>query len=220
MVRTDIRNAYAADAGVERWNAEFPERTIVMEEPSEGAVNTKIQAAQASGDLIWDGFAVIALPWDTATWINQGLIQPLDPFIEASSIEGAEAVVSGIIPSVADSLKSDGQLYAIPGNVGSVALGWYNEFLDAAGVDRPFVTWDEVRAAAEQVQASNPDIVPFSRPNVPLTDLTAMIWGAADEVFTSDGLVDWQGEASIAAINWQQEMVSAGLMPGRSLRVR
>ena len=95
----------------------------------------------------------------------------------------------------------------------SVALGWYNEFLDEAGVDRPLLTWDDVRAAAEKVHAQHPEINAFDRPNTPLTDLVGMIWGATDAPYTSDGLIDWAGEASIASIEWLQAMVADGLMP-------
>ena len=40
-----------------------------------------------------------------------------------------------------------------------------------------------------------------------------MIWGATDTPYTDDGLIDWSGEASIASIQWMQEMVADGLMP-------
>ena len=213
LVRTDIRNAYAADPAVDRWNETFGDQQVILDEPAEGAIDTKIQAAQAAGDLIWDGYAVIAVPWDTARWVNQGLIQPLDDFIGVSAVPGAEQVVPGIIPSVLESTKSEGKQYAIPGNVGSVALGWYNEILDEAGVDRPLLTWDEVRAAAEKVHDINQEVNAFDRPNTPLTDLVGMIWGATDSPYTDEGLIDWAGEASIASIQWMQEMVADGLMP-------
>ncbi|HRJ40632.1 MAG: hypothetical protein KJZ86_18345 [Caldilineaceae bacterium] len=214
LVRTDIRNAYAADAAAESWSQEFPDRKLILDEPAAGtAVNTKVQAAQAAGDLIWDGYAVIALPWDTATWVKQGLIQSLDDYIAASMIPNADDVIAGIIPTVLESTKAEGKQYAIPGNVGSVALGWYNEFLDEAGVDRPLLTWDDVRVAAEKVHAQHPEINAFDRPNTPLTDLVGMIWGATDTPYTNEGLIDWSGEASLAAIEWMQGMVADGLMP-------
>ncbi|MEM7131748.1 MAG: hypothetical protein AAF702_35875 [Chloroflexota bacterium] len=213
LIRTDIRNAYAGDAAVDRWNEAFGDQPIILDEPAEGGVDTKIQAAQAAGDLIWDGYAVIAVPWDTARWVNQGLIQPLDDFISVSTIPGADQVTAGIIPSVLESSKSEGKQYAIPGNVGSVALGWYNDILDEAGVDRPLLTWDEVRAAAEKVHEINQEVNAFDRPNTPLTDLVGMIWGATDTPYTDEGLIDWSGEASLLAIKWMQEMVADGLMP-------
>jgi hypothetical protein len=216
LVRTDIRSAYAIDVAVDAWNEKFPDSPVTLDEPAgDGApVATKIQAAQAAGDLIWDGFAVIAVPWDTAQWVNRGLIQSLDAFIDGSSVAGASVIVDSIIGTVLESSKNDaGEQIAIPGNVGSVALGWYNAALDDAGVEGDLLTWEDVRAAAEAVAASNPDITPYDVPATPLTDLVAMIWGATDSPVTEDGMIDWQSDASLESIRWLQGMVADGLMP-------
>jgi len=210
LVRPDIRNAYAADAAAEAWNDEF-EQQIVLDEPA-GAADTKIQAAIAAGDLIWDGFAVIEGPWNIQSWVTRDLIQPLDELIAVSTVPDADQVVPAIIPSVLESSKYEGKQYTIPGNVGSVALGWYWEPLEAAGVEPP-ETWDETRAAAETIAANAPDWTPFDAACSPLCDHIAMIWGATDEPLTDAGLVDWTGEASIAALQWKQEMVVDDLMP-------
>lgn len=216
LVRTDIRSAYAIDVAVDAWNEAFPDSPVTLDEPAGDGnpVATKIQAAQAAGDLIWDGFAVIAVPWDTAQWVNRGLIQSLDAFIDGSSVAGASTVVDSIIGTVLDSSKNEaGEQIAIPGNVGSVALGWYNAALADAGVEGDLLTWDEVRAAAEAVAASNPDITPYDVPNTPLTDLVAMIWGSKDDPVTEEGMIDWQSDESLEAIRWLQGMVADGLMP-------
>jgi spermidine/putrescine-binding protein len=214
LIRSDIRNAYAADAALDRWAEAFPDRKLILDEPAEGAVDTKIQAAQAAGDLIWDGFAVIAVPWDTARWINQGLIQPLDDYIAVSSVPDADQVVPGIIPSVLESTKSEGKQYAIPGNVGSVALGWFWEPLQAAGIEPP-TTWAEVMVAAERIKETSPELTPYDSAGAgALCDLVGMIWGATDTPYRNDGLIDWTGEAAVAALKWKQEMVKEGLMPG------
>lgn len=215
LIRTDIRSAYAGDVAVEQWNAAFPDSQVILDEPAGGdSVDTKIQAAQAAGDLVWDGFAVIAVPWDTANWVNRGLLQSLEPYIAASGIANASTVIDSIIPTVLESSKNaDGEQIAIPGNVGSIALGWYNAPLDEAGVDGELLTWDDIRAAAEAVAASNPDITPYDVPTSPLADLIAMIWGSVDNPLTEDGLIDWQSEESLEAIRWLQGMVADGLMP-------
>jgi multiple sugar transport system substrate-binding protein len=211
LVRPDIRSAYAADAAVEAWNAEM-EQKVIIDEPA-GAADTKIQSAIAAGDLIWDGFAVIEGPWAIASWVSRGLIQPLDDLIAVSSIEDAEAVVSGIIPSVLESSKYEGKQYTIPGNVGSVALGWFWEPLEKAGIEPP-TTWDEVRAAAEAIKETSPELTPYDVAASPLCDMIAMIWGATETPVTDDGLVDWTSDVSIAALEWLQGMVADGLMPG------
>lgn len=213
LIRDDIRSAYAADAAVEEWNSQNASQ-ITLDVPPAGAdVSQRIQAAQASEDLIWDGFAVMVVPWDSAQWVSRNLIQPLDEYIAASQVEGADAVVPGIIPSIFESTKVDGKQYAIPGNVGSVALAWLTEPMTTAGVDFEPVTWDEVHEAATMIQAAVPDITPFDSATTPLADLWSMIWGASDTPINADGIVDITGEASIAALEWMRMMVQEGLMP-------
>lgn len=211
LIRTDIRSAYAGDAAAEAWNKEH-EQKITLDEPA-GDVQAKIQAAQAAGDLVWDGFAVIEGPWSIQSWVTRNMIQPLDDLIAASTIANADKVVPAIIPSVLESSKYEGKQYTIPGNVGSVALGWFIDPLQKAGVEPPS-TWDEVRAAAEAVKASDDKLTPYDVACSPLCDMMSMIWGATATPITADGLVDWQGEASIAALKWFQEMVKDKLMPG------
>lgn len=215
LIRTDIRAAYAADAAVQGWMEAYPDRPVILDEATD-ATDTKIQAAQAAGDLIWDGFAVIEGPWAITNWVNRRLIVPLDDLIAASTIPDADKVVPAIIPSVLESSKFNGEQYTIPGNVGSVALGWYTKPLEDAGIEPPESltwSWDEVRAAAEKIKETSPDLTPFDFACSALCDLMAMIWGATNEPITDEGLVDWTGEASIAALKWQQEMVKDGLMP-------
>ena len=178
-----------------------------------GGADTKIQAAMAAGDLIWDGYAVIEGPWAIQSWVNRGLIQPLDDLIATSGVADADQVVPAIIPSVLESSKHDGKQYTIPGNVGSVALGWFWEPLEAAGVEPP-ETWDEVRVAAEKVAETSPDLTPYDTACNPLCGLISMIWGATDTPITDEGLIDWTGEASVEGLKWLQAMVADDLMPG------
>jgi len=210
LIRSDIRSAYAADDAVERWNNEF-ESQVAIEEPA-GAPDTKIQAAQAAGDLIWDAYSVVVFPWDAPRWHSRGLIQPMDEFIEASSIPGADEVVPGIIPSIFEVHKIEGSQYGIPGNVGSVALGWFWEPMEKAGFDSQRMTGDAVREAAEKIAETSPDLTPFDAACSPLCDLYAMIWGATETPLTDDGLIDISGEASLASLTWIREMVEDGLM--------
>ena len=213
LIRDDIRSAYAADVAVDEWNSDN-ESQIILDVPPAGAdVSQRIQAAQASGDLIWDGFAVMVVPWDSAQWVSRNLVQPLDDYIEASQVADAGEVVPGIIPSILESTKVDGRQIAIPGNVGSVSLAWLTEPMEAAGVDFEPITWDEVREAASLIQAAVPDMTPFDSATTPLTDLWSMIWGASDTPINDQDLVDITSEASIAALEWMQMMVQEGLMP-------
>lgn len=213
LIRDDIRSAYAADPAVESWNSEFESQLTLDVPPAGTDVSQRIQAAQASGDLIWDGFAVMEMPRNTTQWVSRNLIQPLDDYIAASEVPDAGEVVPNIIPSILESTKVDGQQYGIPGNVGSISLAWLTEPMEAAGVDFDPVSWDEVHDAAAMIQEAVPDITPFDSATSPLADLWAMIWGASDDPITEDGLVNITSDASYAALEWMRKMVDEGLMP-------
>jgi ABC-type glycerol-3-phosphate transport system substrate-binding protein len=215
LVRPDLRLAFAIDVAVEAWNAEFAQK-IVLDELTGDAASV-VSTALAAGEPAWDGFAMIEAPSVTASWVRRGLIQPLDDLILVSSIPGADQVIPAIIPAVLASSQYEGHQYIIPGNVSSIALGWYWEPLQAAGVEPP-QTWDEVRAAAEQIKAAAPGWTPFDAMWSPLCDQIALIWSATSTPLTEDGLIDWTGEASLAALRWQQEMVAAELMPADHTR--
>jgi ABC-type glycerol-3-phosphate transport system substrate-binding protein len=213
LIRDDIKSAYAAQPAVDKWNESFPTKLKLDVPPAAQDVSQKIQAAQAADELIWDGFAVIEVPWDTAEWVSRGLIQPLDDYIAASTVPRAAEVVPNIIESIRESLKVDGKQYAIPGNVGSVALAWMTEPLQTAGVTTPLLSWDEVYQAAVKIKEAAPEFVPFDSALTPLCDLWAMIWGGSDKPITDEGLVDITGEVSIEALNWLRKMVDEELMP-------
>jgi len=213
LIRDDIKSAYAGEAAAEAWNAAFPTKIKLDIPPAAQDVSQKIQAAQAANELIWDGFAVIEVPWNTAEWISRGLIQPLDDYIAASTVPRAAEVVPGIIESIRESMKVEGKQYAIPGNVGSVALAWLTEPLQLAGITERPLTWDDVYNAAVKIKETSPELMPFDSAITPLSDLWSMIWGASDQPITAEGLVDITGQASIDALLWMRKMVDEELMP-------
>jgi ABC-type glycerol-3-phosphate transport system substrate-binding protein len=94
-----------------------------------------------------------------------------------------------------------------------VALAWMTEPLQKAGIEKPPETWDEIYDAAKKIKEANPGITPFDSASSPLCDLYAMIWGATDNPFNQDGLVDITSDVAIEALQWQQKMVAEDLMP-------
>jgi ABC-type glycerol-3-phosphate transport system substrate-binding protein len=213
LVRDDIKSAFAVDQVVSDWSKQFQAKVTLDVPPAGVDASQKIQAAQAAGDLVWDGYTSMVVPWDMESYITRGIIQPLDDYIAASTVPNADKVVPAIIPSIAESLKYEGKQYSLPGNVGSVALAWMTQPLQEAGITEDPVSWDEVHAAAAAIAQTDPSYMPFDSAETPYCDLFAMIWGATDKPITSDGLVDITGEASIAALNWMKMMVSENLMP-------
>jgi len=211
LCRTDIKSAYAADKAVETWNANN-ESKVMLDEPA-GDVVQKLQAAIAAGDLVWDGYAVIEMPWRIKEWVLRGLIAPLDDHMAASKVPNGDKLVAGIIPTIKESVSYEGKQYGIPGNVGSVSLAWFWEPLRGAGYEKQPETWDEVYDAAKKIHEKDSTLTPFASACTPLCDLYTMIWGAKDDPFDADKLIDIRSEESIAALTWMRKMVEEELMP-------
>lgn len=214
LCRNDIVTAYGAKAAIENFNKTH-EIKVVLEEPA-GDVATKAQAAIAADAMVWDGFSVMETPWSTVEWVKRQIIQPLDDYIAASNEPDAKKLLPGIIPVIREASKYEGKLYAIPGNVGSVALQWYWDPLRAVGVEAQPETWDAVYEVSKKLKAQFPDKIPFA-PNAPtpLCDLFALMWAATkpDELLNKDTTLNIQGSGAIAALNWMKKMVKEGLMP-------
>jgi len=212
LCRPDIKPAYAADQAVKTWNETYESQVILDEPPAGTPVDVKIQAAQAAGDLVWDGYWVMVMPHDAISWTSRRIIQPFDPFMEATSIPNADKILPAIIPSIRESCTYEGKIVGMPGNVGSVGLAWAWEPLRAIGLDDQPYTWDGVYEAAREIKKAKPDLVPFGSACTPLCELWTMIWSAQKDPFDENGLYDIRGEASIAALKWLRKMVEEGLM--------
>lgn len=216
LIRPDIRSAYAVDEAINAFSKDFATQVSLEELANEGP-ESKIQTAQAAGNLPWSGYAVMETPWSTRQYVASGLIQPLDDLIKSSAMPKADQVLPAIIPSILESSKYDGKQYAIPGNVGSIALAWQTKVFAELGIgaaDSP-TTWDEVYALAQKIKAKFPNLTPFDSALSPLCDLYPMIWGGQDNPFNADGLVDITGPVGIEALQWLQKMVKEGLMPAK-----
>lgn len=107
---------------------------------------TKIQALWASGDskVIPD----VAFLWPTPQYAAQGVLENLDPYIEASGYD-----LNDYWPGLLESAKYQGSVYGLPRDI-EVNIIYYNKDLfDAAGVAYPSEdwTWDDFLAVAEKL---------------------------------------------------------------------
>jgi multiple sugar transport system substrate-binding protein len=107
---------------------------------------TKIQALWASGDpkVIPD----VAFLWPTPRYAAEGVLENLDPYIEASGYD-----LNDYWPGLLESAKYQGSVYGLPRDI-EVNIIYYNkDMFDAAGVPYPAEdwTWDDFLAAAEKL---------------------------------------------------------------------
>lgn len=118
-----------------------------------------IAAAVAAGDapdiFFWDGNPDLIMP----QLLNQGLVEPLNSYIEND-----ETFVNNFVPGVLETMTVDGQLYSLPFDVMPYGIFVNYDVLDNANVDYPELDWtlDEFVAMCDAVtnksDASNPRI--------------------------------------------------------------
>lgn len=215
LCRNDIVTAYGAEAIVDEWNKNHDAK-VTLEKPPQGAdLAAKAQAAIAADDMVWDGFSVIVAPWDIAAWAKREIIVPIDDLVKGSSVPDADKVFAGMIGTIRESVKENGKIYLIPGNVGSSALQWFWDPLKEVGANKQPETWDETRELAAKVKAKFADKTPFASIGTPLFDLFSLMYGAIkpDELFTKEGVFNLEHEGAVASLQWMKDMAKAGLMP-------
>jgi multiple sugar transport system substrate-binding protein len=126
--------------------AEHPEIKIEIWNQPWDDYFTKIQALWASGDttLIPD----VAFLWPTPRYAAEGVLENLDPFIEASGYD-----LGDYWPGLLESASYQGSVYGFPRDIEVNVLYYNKDLFDAAGVAYPddSWTWDDLTAAAEQL---------------------------------------------------------------------
>ena len=107
---------------------------------------TGIQTLWASGDssVIPD----IAFLSPISNYAADGVLEPLDPFIESSGFDRED-----FWPGLLEFAMYDGQVYGFPRDIGLEVMYYNKDIFDEAGLDYPDEswTWDDLLAAAEQL---------------------------------------------------------------------
>ena len=126
--------------------AEHPEIKIEIWNQPWDDYFTKIQALWASGDskVIPD----VAFLWPTPRYAAEGVLENLDPYIEASGYN-----LDDYWPGLLESAKYEGHVYGFPRDIESNIIYYNRDMFDAAGVEYPSNdwTWDDFLAAAEKL---------------------------------------------------------------------
>lgn len=121
------------------WNKEHPNIKIEAEFQADLA-NDKYMLALTNGTA--PDVMSCALDWVT-TFGSAGLLDPLDEYIAADSVD-TSAYVKGAI----DAATVDGKLYGLPFRSETYTLFYNKDILAEAGYTEPPKTWDEVKEIA------------------------------------------------------------------------
>ena len=126
--------------------AEHPDIDIEIYNEPWADYFTRMQTLWASGDS--ESIPDVLFLWPTPRYAAEGVLENLDPYIEASDYN-----LDDYWPALLESASYDGSVYGFPRDI-SVEVLYYNQDLfDAAGLSYPDEswTWDDLRSAAEQL---------------------------------------------------------------------
>ena len=171
------------------------------------------EAGEALPDIIQDDSAVIP------GYVQTELLLPLDDLVAQFEEEDPENFEL-LDPVVWEQGTFDGSIYHMA-LIANYDLLYYNpEWLDEAGVDPDFASWEEVLEASRTLKETRPDQYPFTIQGDPRDGVTAFINQMITSGVPFDGAVpDLTSEQGQYLIGWFQTMVEEELDQPRGDRV-
>ena len=202
----------------QKYNALHPESQVKVE-ASPGGWMTKVIGQIRSDKLQWSAAGVMSTYHDLASWVQLGLIQPINDYINASKDEGAGAFLSDMLATVKDDETFEGKMYGIPFSIENIAYEWNTDWFGKAGITQAPKTWQELYDGCKAVKdhlaslgnketyALGFDLGHLNR------NLGALFFSITDHAYTEDGMLDWDSEEMRGALRFMRKMSRDGLTP-------
>ncbi|MGC9523567.1 MAG: ABC transporter substrate-binding protein, partial [Anaerolineae bacterium] len=124
----------------------YTEETGIRVEVNSPVEDDKVIAALSGTEP--PDILVLGGPDSVATWVNEGLVTPLDEYIAEKDID-----IDDIYPAMLDQGRYQGELYALPWGSDTYGFYWNKDLFEQAGLDpeRPPETMEELLDYAEQL---------------------------------------------------------------------
>lgn len=205
----DVENEWYKSA-IDAFNSSQEEIHVNLTQVPGDAWEQRMTAAQAAGNapdmytIAYNGVISAA---------STGQIASLSDYIE-------DDVWSDVQESVLGSVTMDGDHYAFPMLVEPSAVLWYRtDLFEAAGIDGPPTTWDELKDDAAKLTSG--DVYGFGGPQVAADfgwSTWGLQWNVAGHLPIND---DWSeaqvGDEYAPLLQAWQDMYQAGSMPQQAL---
>jgi multiple sugar transport system substrate-binding protein len=179
------------------FQAKYPDIPVDYQ-PVAGDYPALMAAKFASGEVP-DVFYVNA---DYAQeWIDQGLLLPLDDYIEQAGID-----TSAFFPGYAEVFQKDGSWYGFPKDGNTIGMAYNSDLVTA-----PPTTMDELVSVAEGLVGTEGLSAPLCL-NPGLDRGLAFLYAQGGELLSEDGTASAiESEASAAAVQWYLDLFKNGL---------
>jgi len=198
---TDQMQPYYDDL-VERFEADNPDINVEVEVVSWNDIDQKLKTMVQTGDLPDIGNLNYF-----SSFAADGLLYRADELLPAETLDD-------MVETFIENSKYEGVAYAVP-DLASARLFFYNaDIFEQAGLTKDdIVTWEGVRAAAERIAETVPDVTPLALPLGPEeAQAEFLIWAASnDGGYYQDGEWTITSEANVETAEYLQGLVEAGL---------
>ncbi|MDN6399882.1 MAG: ABC transporter substrate-binding protein [Brachybacterium sp.] len=197
---------------LETWNSEHPDEEVTLIELPESADEQRTQMinnAQAKSDA----YTILGLDsvWTAEFAANQWVVElPQDKF-----------PLDELIPATVATGSYFDKLYAVPIATNAELLFSRTDLLEAAGLDGPPETFEEMYAAIETLQKEDPELLGFGSQYSKYEGLTVQATGlvasAGGELFDAEGKPHADSAEAVAGIQTVRDGFDRGLIPQEAL---
>lgn len=177
---------------------------------------TKVLAQINEGKVDWCGAGIASSASSSLPrWILSGLVQPMDPYIDASSQEGASQILEDMLPTLREASTHEGSFWGFPYSFENISFNWRTDYFAEVGFHEAPKTpqqWLEIARALKDWGADE-KIYPASF--IPDLDASVgtLIYGSTREPYTEEMILKWESPEAIEALAFYKQMVDEGLTP-------
>lgn len=171
--------------------------------------STKVLAQlKANGTSPWDVHFVTTPFQELDADIAQGIIQPFDPYLKASTEPGARQLKSAMIPSVLADGSRNGKLYSLAYSAEIVGLEWRTDLAAKAGITKAPATWDQLKVDLVKLAAHLTGKNAVTITSAPVLHVLQEAWimASSKHPFAKDGLIDWTSPAAQQALVFMKQL--------------
>lgn len=197
------------DATARQFSEANPGTVVQIQTTSEGW-DTKVMSQINDGSLEWCGAGIASSASSSLPrWILTGMVQPMDEFLETSSVEGAGSMLQDMLPVLREASTHEDGFYGIPYSFENISFNWRTDYFEAVGATEAptnLEEWLEVARALKEWGAAE-EIYPTSF--IPDLDASVgtLIYGSMTEPFDDDMLLKWESPEAIQALAFYRQMV-------------
>ena len=170
---------------------------------------TKIIAQINDGTLQWSGHGILTPFLAMERRVKIGLVQPMEPFINSSPVEGADQVFTDMIPTIKADGSYQGKFYSLPYSFENITFNWRVDYFNAVGATETPATWDDwLRICLELKKwGADEQIYPTAFAGALWTDVGALFCSATKNPYTADGMIDWDSSEMIECLGFFKKLI-------------